>query len=187
MFLLRFCQWLERTRGSVIIHESLWGYPALATVHVMALSLSVGMVAILDLRLLGVRMPGVRVSEITNRLLPWIAAGFAVVTLSGLLLAYSDPVRYYPNIFLRFKILVLIATGVNAWLFHRSVYRDVAQWDLNAVAPRRGRVAAMLSLSFLAVIILAGRMMAYYDEWFDCDRQPHSAIVDVVAGCTDPR
>ena len=49
MSLLRFCQWLETTRGSVLIHESLWGYPAVATVHVMALSLSVGMIAILDL------------------------------------------------------------------------------------------------------------------------------------------
>jgi hypothetical protein len=187
MFLLRFCQWLESTRGSVIIHESLWGYPALATVHVMALSLSVGMIAILDLRLLGIRMQRVRVSEISDRLLPWIAAGFTVVILSGLLLVYSDPVRYYPNIFLRFKILVLIASGVNAWVFHRSVFRDVAQWDLNAVAPRRARVAGVLSLSFLAVIILAGRMMAYYDEWFDCNRQPRSAIVNVVAGCTDSR
>ena len=187
MFLLRFCQWLESTRGSVLIHESLWGYPALSTVHVMALTLSVGMVAILDLRLLGVRMARVRVSEIGDRLLPWTAAGFAVVILSGLLLAYADPVRYYPNIFLRIKILVLIAAGVNAWVFHRSVYRDVAEWDLNAVTPRRARVAGMLSLSFLVVIILAGRMMAYYDEWFDCDRQPHSAIVDVVAGCNDPR
>jgi Family of unknown function (DUF6644) len=185
MSLLRFCQWLATTRGSVIIHESLWGYPAVATVHVMALSLSVGMIAILDLRLLGVRMPRVPVSEIADRLLPWIATGFAVVILSGLLLVYSDPVRYYPNIFLRFKILVLIAAGVNAWVFHRSVYRDVAQWDLSTVAPRRARVAGMLSLSFLAVIILAGRMIAYYDEWFDCDRQPHSAIVNKIAGCTD--
>jgi len=44
------------------------------------------------------------------------------------------------------------------------------------MTPTRGRLA------LLAVIILAGRMMAYYDEWFDCDRQPHSAFVDVVAG-----
>ena len=36
-----------------------WGYPAVATVHVMALSLFVGMIAILDFRLLGVTMPGV--------------------------------------------------------------------------------------------------------------------------------
>jgi hypothetical protein len=46
-------------------------------------------------------------------------------------------------------------------------------------------VAGILSLSLLAVVILAGRMMAYYDEWFDCDNQPRSAIVDVVAGCSD--
>src|SRR5437870_5699749 len=144
MSLLRFCQWLETTRGSVIIHESLWGYPALATAHVMALSLYAGMIAIVDLRLLGVRMQGVRLSEIADRLFPLIAAGFVIVIFSGLLLVYSDPVRYYPNIFLRLKILVLIASGVNAWVFHRTVYRNVAQWDLNALAPRRARAAGLL-------------------------------------------
>ena len=56
MSLLRLCQWLASTRGSIALHESLWGYPAIATVHMMALPLFVGMVAILDLRLLGVRM-----------------------------------------------------------------------------------------------------------------------------------
>ena len=187
MSLLRFCQWLETTRGSIVLHESLWGYPTVATVHVMALSLSVGMIAVLDFRLLGVAMQRVRVSEITDRLLPWIAAGFVVMVLSGSLLFYSDPVRYYPNIFLRFKIVMLIASGVNALVFHRSIYRAIPHWDLNPVAPRRARVAGMLSLLFLAVIILAGRMIAYYDEWFDCDRQPHSAIVNFVAGCADSR
>ena len=187
MSLLRFCQWLETTRGSSAIHESLWGYPTVATVHVMALSLFVGMIAILDFRLLGVTMPRVPVSEIADRLLPWIAAGFVVMVLSGSLLFYSDPVRYYPNIFLRFKLIMLTAAALNAWVFYKSVYRHVSQWDLDPVAPRAARVAGALSLALLAVIILAGRMIAYYDEWFDCNRQPHSAIVNYIGGCTESR
>jgi hypothetical protein len=31
------------------------------------------------------------------------------------------------------------------------------------------------------VIVVAGRMIAY--NWFDCDKQPQSRFVNVVAGC----
>jgi hypothetical protein len=183
MSLLRFCQWLASTRGSIALHESLWGYPAIATVHVMALPLFVGMIAILDLRLLGVRMPHVPVAEIAQRLLPWAAAGFVVLILSGSLLFYADPVRYYPNVFLRLKLALVIAAGVNAWGFHRSGYLTAAERDLHPADRRAARAAGLLSLLLLAAIILAGRLIAYYDEWFDCGRHPHSAIVTFIAGC----
>jgi hypothetical protein len=187
MSLLRLCQWLASTRGSIALHESLWGYPAIATVHVMALPLFVGMIAILDLRLLGVRMPHVPISEIAQRLLPWVAAGFVVLILSGSLLFYSDPVRYYPNIFLRLKLALVIASGVNAWVFHRSGYLTAAERGLHPAVSRGARAAGLLSLLLLAAIILAGRLIAYYDEWFDCSRHPHSAIVTFIAGCAGSR
>jgi hypothetical protein len=185
MSLLGFCQWLAATRGSVALHESLWGYPAIATVHMMALPLFVGMVAILDLRLLGVRMPDVAVSEVAG-LLPWVMGGFVVMVLSGSLLFYADPVRYYPNIFLRLKLALLAASGVNAWVFHQSGYFAAAKQGSRPTPSRGARAAGLLSLLLLAAIILAGRLIAYYDEWFDCGR-PHSAIVAVIAGCTGSR
>ena len=186
MSLLGFCHWLAATPGSVALHESLWGYPAIATVHMMALPLFVGMVAILDLRLLGVRLPDVAVSEVAGRLLPWVTAGFVVMILSGSLLFYADPVRYYPNIFLRLKLTLLAVSGVNAWVFHQSGYFAAAKQGLHPTLSRGARAAGLLSLVLLAAIILAGRLIAYYDEWFDCGR-PHSAIVTVIAGCTGSR
>jgi hypothetical protein len=187
MSLLRFCQWLASTRGSIALHESLWGYPAVATLHVMALPLFVGTIAILDLRLLGVGMPHVPVSEIAERLLPWAAGGLVLLILSGSLLFYADPVRYYPNIFLRLKLALLIASGVNAWVFHRSGYLTAAERGLHPADSWGARAAGVLSLLLLAAIILAGRLIAYYDEWFDCGLHPHSAIVTFIAGCTGSR
>jgi hypothetical protein len=187
MSLLRFCQWLASTRGSIALHESLWGYPTIATVHVMALPLFVGTIAILDLRLLGVRMSDVPVSEIAHRLMPWVAGGFVVLILSGSLLFYADPVRYYPNIFLRLKLLLLIASGVNAWVFHRSGYLTAADRGLYPAASRGAKAAGVTSLLLLAAIVLAGRLIAYYDEWFDCGRHPRSAIVTIIAGCDSSR
>ena len=73
MSLLSFCQWLENTPGSIALHESLWGYPIVESVHVLTLCLFVGTAVMLDLRLLGMTMRTVPVSEVAERL-PWTAA-----------------------------------------------------------------------------------------------------------------
>jgi hypothetical protein len=165
MSLLSFCQWLEQTRGSIALHESLWAYPIVESVHVLTLCLFVGTAVMLDLRLLGVMMRRAPVSEVAERLLPWTAAGFAVMFVSGALLFYAIPVRTYLNIFFRIKVAMLILAGLNAWVFHFTVYRSVAEWDLDPVTPIGARVAGGLSLLLWAGIVVAGRMIAY--NWFD--------------------
>ena len=119
----------------------------------------------LDLRLLGVTMRNTPLSEVTGRLLPWAAAGFVLMVASGALLFYAIPVRTFQNIFFRIKVAMLILSGLNAWFFHSTVYRRVAEWDLDPVPPKRARVAGGLSLTLWAGIVVAGRMIAY--NWFD--------------------
>ena len=165
MSLLGFCQWLEKTPWSIALHESLWVYPIVESLHVLTLSLFLGTAVMLDLRLLGVTMRRVPVSEAARRLLPWTAAGFALMVISGALLFYAIPVRTYLNIFFRIKVVMLILSGLNVWCFHSTVYRRVAEWDLDPVPPRGARVAAALSLLLWAGIVVAGRMIAY--NWFD--------------------
>ena len=181
MSLLGFCKWLASTPGSAAIHEAVWAYPVFASVHVLALWLLVGMTAALDVRLLGLGMLRVRASDVARWLFPWIAAGFVLMAISGALLFYADPVRYYQNLFFRAKVILLILAGVNAWVFHRAAYRRVAQWDRDPVPPARARVAAVLSLMLWAVIIMSGRMIAY--DWFDCDRQPQPPVINFLTGC----
>ena len=97
--------------------------------------------------------------------MPWTAAGFELMVISRALLFYAVPVRTYLNIFFRLKIVMLVAAGLNVWVFHSTVYRRVAEWDLDPVPPRGARVVAGLSLALWAAIVVAGRMIAY--NWFD--------------------
>ena len=46
MSLLPFCQWLGSTPGSIALHESLFMYPLIESVHVLTLCLFVGMTLI---------------------------------------------------------------------------------------------------------------------------------------------
>jgi len=110
-----------------------------------------------------------------------MVAGFVVMVISGVLLMYAIPVRTYQSVFFRFKVLLLVAAGLNAAVFHNTIWRRVAEWDRDPVTPKRARVAGAVSLVLWTCIIFSGRMIAY--NWFDCDRQPQPPIVNWAAGC----
>jgi hypothetical protein len=184
MSLLAFCEWLAATRGSIALHESLVMYPIIESTHVLALTVFVGLAVILDLRLLGLALTGVPVTDIAVRLLPWTKAGFTVMVITGVLLFYAIPVRTYQSIFFRAKVVMLILAGLNVWIFNNRVFLRVPEWDRDVRTPKAARRAAVFSLILWGGIIVAGRMIAY--NWFDCDIQPQPAIVNFVAGCVVP-
>ena len=119
----------------------------------------------LDLRLIGVTMLKTPVSEVVERLFPWITAGFAAMVASGALLFFAIPVKTYLNVFFRVKVLFLLLAGVNVAVFHRTIYRKRAEWDFDPVPPLPARLAGGVSLILWAGIVVAGRMIAY--NWFD--------------------
>ena len=165
MSLLNVFEWLAHTRASVAMTESIWAFPIVESIHVLSLCLFLGMTTILDLRLLSLVMRDLPVSEVANRLLPWTAAGFVLMAVSGALTFLNAPVRYSENIFFRIKMAALLLAGLNAWVFHAGIWRRVAAWDRDAVAPFRARLAGGLSLVLWAGIVVAGRMIAY--NWFN--------------------
>jgi hypothetical protein len=165
MSLLGFCQWLESTPGSIALHESIWGYPIVESIHVLTLCLFLGLTVMLDARLLGLIMTRTRVSEVMRLLLPWIIGGFAVMVISGALLFFAIPVKTYLNIFFRIKALFLVLAGVNVFVFQRTISPTIDHWDLDPAPPFRARLVAGISLALWAGIVAAGRMIAY--NWFD--------------------
>jgi hypothetical protein len=167
MPLFRFCEWLAATPGSIALHESQYMYLVVLSVHVLALCLFVGTAAMVDLRLLGLSLQGVRVSEVMMRLRPWALAGLFVMVTSGSLLFYAAPLARYGNVFFRAKMAALILAGFNVLVFHKTVYRRVAEWDLDPVPPRAARVVGGLALVLWASLIMLGRMIPYQVYWFN--------------------
>src|SRR4051812_28919041 len=157
--------WLAGTAGSVALHESVYLWPAIESVHVLTLGLFVGLSAILDLRLLGVSFTHVPAAKLARRLLPWTTAGFAVMVVSGALVFYGNPLHFYHNIFFRLKIVMLILAGINVWVFHRGAWLSIERWGVEAVTPPAARIAGAASLVLWVSIIFAGRLIAY--NWFE--------------------
>lgn len=167
MSLFELFEWLGNTSWSIALHESRYAFLVVLTIHVLTLSVFVGTALMIDLRLLGVTMMRVPASQVIARLVPWSAAGLILMMTSGALLFYAAPLVRYQNVFFRMKMATLVLALLNAWFFHRTVYRRIADWDRDAVPPRAARLAGGLSLVLWVVIITAGRMMAYQDYWFN--------------------
>src|SRR5215216_2895211 len=106
--ILSFLQWLAATPWSVALHESLFMYPLVESAHVLTLCLFLGMAIMFDLRLLGLTLTGVPITEIKRRLGPWMIAGFCVMVITGVLLFYAIPVRSYQSVWFRLKAIALI-------------------------------------------------------------------------------
>jgi hypothetical protein len=159
--ILRICTWLGATPWSVALRESLWVYPLIETVHVLALCLFLGFALLLDLRLLGLALRPAAVTELMRRVMPWTWAGFVLMVSSGVLLFYSDPVKFSANPYFRLKLVTLLAAGLNGWIFHVTVYRSVSTWDRAPLTPRRARAAGILSLLLWSAVVILGRLIAY--------------------------
>ena len=116
----------------------------------------------LDLRLLGVVLKKEPVSQVAEQVLPLTWAGFAVMSISGLMLFASEAVKMYENPAFRVKLILMVLAGLNPLIFHSTVYKSVTAWNETPRPPVRARIAATCSLTLWSAIIVAGRAIAYY-------------------------
>ena len=162
---LEFFEWLQNTYWSIAIRESLLLYPLIETTHVLALCVSVGLIAIVDLRLIGLSFSNVLISEVTGKLIPWALVGFTLMVTSGLLLFYANPLKASQNLFFQIKMVALLLAGLNAFFFHAAIYRKTTTWDSLQIIPFRARLAGCASLTLWTAVLVSGRLQAF--NWFN--------------------
>jgi len=158
-----FCQWLEGRGWATGLHQSLWLFPTIETIHLFGIVLLVGSTSVLDLRLLGLIMKRESVSRAAGRLLPWAWVGLAVQVTTGFVLFASEATRCWQNNAFRLKIVMLALAGLNALIFHVTVYRRVGSWDEAAVTPAGAKLAGLFSIVLWFGIVAAGRWIAFLE------------------------
>ena len=161
MSLLSFCQWLQETDVSTAIREGALLYPIIGGIHLLSIALFGGMILATDLRLLGWGLPRYPVSDVVRQLRPWKWLGFVVVTASGLLLTWAEPLKLYHSKSFWIKMVLMVLVGVHALIFRRSVYGNTITLDKATFLPAQAKIAAALSLILWAGIVFAGRLIAF--------------------------
>ena len=121
MSLYEICQALQDSAVGTSIRESIWTFPIIETVHVLGLAVSVGILVMLDLRLVGAGMRDIRASDIMHKLKRWYLLGFAAMFGSGALLFWSEAEKCYRSPTFRIKLIFLALAGLNALFFEDQV------------------------------------------------------------------
>jgi hypothetical protein len=152
---------LEDTGMASYIRHSLYVFPFLESVHVMALAVLFGTVSIVDLRLLGLASTRRPFQRVADELLRWTWAGFAVAALTGAAMFTTNARVYASNTAFRIKLVLLALAGLNMLIFHMTAGRTAARWENRRSAPAIGKTAAALSIVLWIAIIFAGRVIGF--------------------------
>ena len=158
---MTFLEWLNSTPIPSLVLGSAWGFPIVELVHILGMTLIIGGLVILDMRLLGMSRKSLPVKVLMEHILPWLTAGFIISLLSGLTFFASDASRYWANNAFRVKLVLLVFALINFTVFYLRIYRNVSDWNISVRASASARVSAVLSLLMLFSILTAGRLIAY--------------------------
>ena len=136
-------------------------FPLIESVHVLAISLVVGSIFVVDLRLLGfasIRRP---VGRVIEGILPLTWSAFAVAVASGSLLFISNATKYLANGFFVAKLFLILAAGLNMVVFHFVSAKDLPKWENEPGPPLRARLAGGLSILLWIAVVACGRWIGF--------------------------
>jgi hypothetical protein len=169
--LLSLALWIQATDFFTYLRGSGYVYPAILSLHMVAIAFFGGMILMTDLRLLGLAMRNHPVTDVAEQLRVPKRYGFLLAVTCGLLMLGCKAEEYYYNAFFRAKVVLLLLVVVHALVFRRSVYDRVAEFDRDGLVPGRAKLAAGLSLLLWAGIACMGRGIGYIEPPFGIHAQ----------------
>lgn len=143
------------------IRENTEAFPWIESFHVLAITLVFGTIMIVDLRLLGFQSHRRGARQLINDLLPFTWGAFAVAVVTGGLLFISNAVAYVHNAQFLWKMVMIVAAGINMGIFHLTAHRRIVEWDDALPPPMAARVAGLSSLLLWTLVIFLGRWIGF--------------------------
>ena len=157
--MMDFFVWLEGTPIALFIRDYRFAYAIIESGHYIGLSLLVGGIMLIDLRVLG--MARVLPLKSMIGLLPIVWAGFIINVLTGSLLFIYGATNFGFNGAFQLKMAFMVLAGLNALAFDVSVRRSAGAWVAADRPPPIVKGFATLSLFFWLCVVTTGRWMAY--------------------------
>ena len=149
-----FFKWLTTTPWAKAMNGPEWAFPLVESLHFIGLALSVGTIAIVDLRLLGIAMRRQSSRELAADLDIWTRIGLVVMLITGPLMFSADAVNYHYNPAFRFKMVCLLL----ALVFHFTIHRQATRSPTPSLL---AQLAGAVSLALWTCVVAGGRMIAF--------------------------
>jgi len=157
MTLLPLFEWCETTLVGQTIRDSLWLFPVIEALHLVAFAVLGGTVLLVDLRLLGFLFRPEPVARLAEDARPWQRGSLALALASGSLLFLSEPMKLYYSEPFWVKISCLFL----AILFNFTLHFRLTMADERRVGPFWGRLAAVVSLALWSGVAWGGRWIGF--------------------------
>jgi hypothetical protein len=153
--LLPIFRWADASWLSREIRNSTWQFAILEMVHLLGLTVLLGALMVLDLRLFGFGMRKQPVSQLARDLTAWTRIGLVTILSSGVLLFFGEPMKLFGSPSFHVKMLLLFL----AIVFQFTLFRKVTLSD--GASPGLDKVAGLLSLCLWFGVGLAGRAIGF--------------------------
>ena len=142
------------------VQATYWLWPVLEIIHFFGLTLLMGGLIIVDLRMIGffstISLQGAK------KLLPFVIFGFLLNLITGIFFVYGDPSRYAINIGFQIKLILILLAGCNAAIYHFKVESYVLDLGSSSRRPSIAiRLVGLTSLSLWTGVLLLGRLIPY--------------------------
>ncbi len=153
--------WIRDTSLGAAVRQSRWMFATGETLHFIGLSMLVGGILIVDLRLLGfIRRVPVRAAL---AFLPFVIAGFLINLATGIVFFSADPMMYWPNPAFKLKMFLILLAGLNALVFMVVEHRHTLSLGADASPGTFTKVSAGLSLGLWLGVLLLGRLLPAFE------------------------
>lgn len=150
--------WIENTRLGHGIRESKWTFTLSEVVHLLGLTVLLGTMLLLALRLFGFVLQKKSVASIARELKPLSIGALGVTLLTGTLLFTSEATKCWGNIAFRYKMLFLFL----ALLFQFTGLQKVARAEDWRFSPLTRKVTAFVAIFLWFGVAIAGRAIAFF-------------------------
>ena len=155
MDLLPVFQWFEATALGTVVRESLWLFPVIECVHLLALALLGGAVLLVELRVLGWGLVQQPVPELARKAQPWLNLSVTTIIATGIPMFLSEAIKCYYSPPFWYKMGLLVAAVVFAYTVRRPT---LAREDGRG----GGKLLAWVSLALWFGVGFSGRWIAFY-------------------------
>jgi hypothetical protein len=129
-------------------------FPTLEVCHILGFTVTLGTIALVDFRVLGLGLRRQPIPDLARDLAPWTLAGLVSVLLSGPLMFSSDPDMYSVNLAFQLKMFCLLAAIVFNYTVHRKMLRS-------GKPGASAKILASISLLLWAGVVFGGIFIGF--------------------------
>lgn len=148
-------EWHDQIWVGQAIANSIWLFPAIETIHILAMAIMFGGLLVLNLRMLGLSFKNQPLPLLGTTLMPFVHWGLIIMLISGWAMFTSEALKCFANDGFKFKMFFLVLSIALQYTWYGSLLKKDGEPGGGA------KVAALLNFVFWFGVGAGGRAIGF--------------------------